>query len=95
MFAVTLTYTRPIEEIEARTAEHRAWLDQHVESGLLLLAGPMVPRTGGILIFTGRETKDALAAILKEDPFAVHGLADYEIIEFTPGKKNSLFNELV
>jgi uncharacterized protein YciI len=95
MFAAIITYIRPIEEIEARTAEHRVWLDQHVESGLLLLAGPMVPRTGGVLIFSGRETKDALAAILKQDPFAVHGLADYELIEFTPGKKNPLFNALV
>jgi uncharacterized protein YciI len=95
MFAVTLTYVRPIAEIEAKTAEHRAWLDQHVESGLLLLAGPLVPRTGGLLIFSGRETREALAAILEDDPFAVHGLADYEIIEFSPGKKNPLFADLV
>jgi len=95
MFAAILTYTRPIEEIEARTAEHRGWLDQHVQSGLLLLAGPMVPRTGGVLIFSGQETKDALTAILNEDPFAVHGLADYELIEFSPGKKNPLFDGLV
>jgi len=35
MFVVTLTYLKSIEEIEARTAEHRAWLDQHVQSGLV------------------------------------------------------------
>ena len=50
MFVVTITYTKPIEAIEAKTVEHRTWLDQHVASGLVIAAGPMVPRTGGILI---------------------------------------------
>jgi uncharacterized protein YciI len=86
MFVVTLTYVRPIEEIEAKTAEHRAWLDQHVQSGLLIATGPMVPRTGGVLIARGGGTKDELAALLKDDPFQVHGLADYVIVEFKPGK---------
>jgi len=86
MFVVTLTYVRPIEEIEAKTAEHRAWLDQHVQSGLLIATGPMVPRTGGVLIARGGGTKDELAALLKDDPFQVHGLADYAIVEFKPGK---------
>ena len=36
MFIVTITYTQPIEAIEARTVEHRAWLDQHVASGLII-----------------------------------------------------------
>lgn len=92
MFAVTVTYTRPIEEIEAKTAEHRAWLDQYVESGLLLLAGPMVPRTGGLLIFRGGQTKDELSAILAQDPF--QGLADYTIVEFNAGKFNPVLADL-
>ena len=38
MFIVTITYTQPIEAIEAKTAEHREWLDQHVASGLIIAA---------------------------------------------------------
>ena len=36
MFVVTITYTQPIEAIEAKTVEHREWLDQHVASGLIV-----------------------------------------------------------
>jgi len=88
MFVVTLTYTQPIEAIEARTAEHREWLDQHVASGLIIAAGPMVPRTGGILIARSGGAKEDLIALLKDDPFQVHGLADYAVTEFKAGKLN-------
>ena len=95
MFLVTITYTRPIEEIEAKTVEHRQWLDQHIASGLLILAGPMVPRTGGVLIARDGGTKDELAAILREDPFQIHGLADYVITEFKAGKMNPALDGIV
>jgi uncharacterized protein YciI len=88
MFVVTITYTQPIEAIEAKTAEHREWLDQHVASGLIVAAGPMVPRTGGILIVASRGTKEELETLLKADPFQVHGLAEYEVAEFKAGKLN-------
>ena len=88
MFIVTITYTQPIEAIEAKTVEHRAWLDLHVASGLILAAGPMVPRTGGILVGRGGGTKEELESLLKADPFQVHGLADYRITEFKAGKLN-------
>ncbi|GAW40891.1 YCII-related domain protein [Brevundimonas sp. SH203] len=88
MFIVTITYTQPIEAIEARTVEHREWLDQHVASGLIVAAGPMVPRTGGILVVASRISKDELATLLKDDPFMVHDLADYKITEFKAGKLN-------
>lgn len=88
MFIVTITYTQPIEAIEARTAEHREWLDQHVASGLVIATGPMVPRTGGVLVVASRGTKQDLEDLLKDDPFHVHGLADYVVIEFKAGKLN-------
>ncbi|WP_295167262.1 YciI family protein [uncultured Brevundimonas sp.] len=88
MFIVTITYTQPIEAIEERTVEHRAWLDQHVASGLIIAAGPMVPRTGGILVVRSGGTKQELETLLKDDPFQVHGLADYTVTEFKAGKLN-------
>lgn len=88
MFVVTITYTQPIEAIEARTVEHREWLDQHVASGLVIAAGPMVPRTGGVLVVASRGTKEELETLLKDDPFQVHGLADYAVTEFKAGKLN-------
>ena len=57
MFVVILRYLKPMDEVEARTAEHRAWLDPHVRSGLLIATGPMVPRTGGVLLARGGGTR--------------------------------------
>jgi uncharacterized protein YciI len=95
MFLIEITYTRPIEEIEARTAEHRAWLDERIAEGLLILTGPKVPRTGGFLIARGGKSLEEVTAIMKDDPFAAHGLADYRIVEFAAGRINPALAEFV
>ena len=86
MYVVLLTYVKPMAEVEAVTAEHRAWLDPHVTSGLLIATGPQVPRTGGVLLARGGGTKAELEALLKDDPFQIAGVASYQVIEFAPGK---------
>ena len=95
MFVVTLTYLRPIEEIEARTAEHRTWLDQHIASGRLIAAGPMVPRTGGVFLARGGGAKADLEALLRDDPFQVHGLVRCDVVEFAPGKYHPTLAEFL
>jgi uncharacterized protein YciI len=95
MFLIEITYTRPIEEIEAKTAEHRAWLDGQIADGLLILTGPKVPRTGGFLIARGGKSLEEVAAIMKQDPFAAHGLADYRIVEFAAGRMNPALADFV
>lgn len=86
MFVVLLTYVKPMAEVEAVTAAHRAWLDSHVATGLLIATGPQVPRTGGVLLARGGGTKAELEALLTSDPFQVAGVAAYKVIEFAPGK---------
>lgn len=95
MFVVILTYLKPIEEIEACTAEHRAWLDQHVRSGRLIATGPMVPRTGGVFLARGGGSKAALEALLRDDPFQVRGLVRCDVIEFAPGKYHPALAEFL
>lgn len=95
MFIVEITYTRPIEEIEAATDAHRAFLDVHIASGLLLMAGPKVPRTGGYLIARGGQTREELLAVLASDPFVSGKLADYVVTEFMPGKRNPILDDLI
>lgn len=95
MFLIEITYTRPIEEIEAKTAEHRAWLDERIAEGLLILTGPKVPRTGGFLIARGGKSLEEVTAIMKDDPFAAHDLADYRIVEFAAGRINPALAEFV
>lgn len=95
MFLVLTRYVRPMPEIEARTAEHRAWLDEQIAAGVLILAGPRVPRTGGVLISSASQTRASLEDILKQDPFSLEGLADFEIIEFAGGKFAPALADLV
>lgn len=95
MFVVTLTYTGPTDQIDARRPEHRAWLDPHVAAGLMLVTGPLVSRTGGVLIVSGKIGRAELEDLLKQDPFSVHGLADYALIEFEANKVNPALAGLV
>lgn len=85
MFVVQLTYKAPLTEIDKYISAHREFLDYHYKQGLFIASGPKKPRTGGILIATTAD-RSALEAILKEDPFHLADLADYELIEFTPVK---------
>lgn len=81
MFAVTLDYLRPLDEIDAHLEAHRAFLAEHYASGLFLLSGPRQPRTGGVILARA-ESLDALQRILSQDPFHQHGLAAYTVVEF-------------
>lgn len=81
MFAVLLTYTAPLTEIDRHVPGHRAWLGTQYDAGRLLASGPRTPRTGGVLLFATMPRAE-LDAALAEDPFTAHGLADRQIIEF-------------
>jgi uncharacterized protein YciI len=81
MFVVLLTYTRSHEELDAQLAAHRAFLDTQYAAGVFLASGPQIPRQGGVILARG-VTREALQALLQQDPFAMHGLAEYTIVEF-------------
>ena len=57
MFVIALTYTASIEVLDGHLADHRAWLDQGIADGWLLLAGRREPRTGGILLARGERAE--------------------------------------
>jgi uncharacterized protein YciI len=79
MLIVSLTYTVPLDVVEAHLGAHRAWLRDAVDRGLVVAAGRKNPRTGGILLSLA--DRDALEAAIAEDPFSVHGVAEFEVIE--------------
>jgi len=95
MYIVILTYKKPIEDIERITIPHRAFLDTLYAQNILLISGPQVPRTGGILVARSGQTKDELMEILKGDPFYTEGIADYNIIEFNPVKHHAAIKDLL
>jgi uncharacterized protein YciI len=82
MFIVSLSYIAALEAIDARLAEHAEWLKAGYAAGVFLASGRKVPRNGGVILARGERA--ALEARLAADPFALAGLARYEITEFIP-----------
>lgn len=83
MFIVSLTYVKPLEEVDAHLAEHVAYLQRQYRNGVFLASGRKVPRTGGIILARAAD-RQTLQRILAEDPFYHQRIADYEVVEFVP-----------
>jgi uncharacterized protein YciI len=88
MFIISLTYTASTDVLDGHLADHRAWLDQGIADGWLLLAGRREPRTGGILLARGERSD--IAAKAATDPFVIHGAASFDLIEFHAAKAASV-----
>jgi uncharacterized protein YciI len=56
-------------------------LRKHYAAGTFVVSGRQIPRTGGVIVALGK-TRAELEAIVAEDPFHRHALADFRIIEF-------------
>ncbi len=83
MFVLLSRYLKPLDEVDRWVGEHRAFLDRHFESGELLISGPQNPRTGGVIV-THEISREAVEALLTNDPFVREGVSEYQIIEFKP-----------
>ncbi|MFG2616198.1 YciI family protein [Streptomyces sp. NPDC048507] len=85
MFVMELTYTAPVEAVDAEMEAHVAWLDGHYASGLFLASGRKVPREGGIILAAG-VSRAEIERIAAGDPFVVAGVCAYRITEFVATK---------
>jgi uncharacterized protein YciI len=65
---------------------HVRFLKKYYSAGNFLVSGRKIPRDGGIILAVGK-TRQEIEAIVKEDPFHKHGLADFRIIEFRASQK--------
>src|SRR5262245_9517949 len=81
MFVIELSYKADLAQIDAHMTAHVRFLKKHYAAGNFLVSGRKIPRDGGIILAVGK-TRDDIEAIVKEDPFHAHGLADFRIIEF-------------
>jgi uncharacterized protein YciI len=94
MFIVQLTYKVPLNEVDKYLQAHREFLDYHYKQGLFLASGPMIPRTGGILIALTKD-KNYLESILRQDPYHLAEIADFALIEFTPVKHRNELSDII
>jgi len=86
MFVVELIYKADLAEIDARMKAHMAFLRKYYAAGNFLLSGRKIPRDGGIILAIGKSRGD-VEAIMREDPFCKHGLADFRIVEFRASQR--------
>ena len=80
-----IRYRKPLEEVLVHQDAHRAYLRQLKDKGVLLAAGPMHPRFGGlVLLRVADDDVKALDAVRDNDPFFQFGVAQYELIGWNP-----------
>jgi uncharacterized protein YciI len=90
MFVIELTYTADLAEIDAHMTAHVAFLKKYYASGDFLVSGRKIPRDGGIIVATGK-SREQIEAIIQEDPFHKHRLADFRIIQFRASQRATDF----
>lgn len=93
-FIVKVHYDAPIEKIDKVLQDHRAFLQQGYDSGMLLMSGPMNPREAGIAICRAPDQK-VLESFFALDPYNLQGLVHYEFIEFNPVKYQAFIRDWV
>ena len=86
MFVIELTYKAALAEIDAHMAAHVVFLKKYYAAGNFLVSGRKIPRDGGIILAVGKSRRE-IEAIVEEDPFFEHGLADFRIIEFRASQR--------
>ena len=86
MFVIELVYKAELSAIDAHMAAHVKFLKKYYAAGNFLISGRKIPRDGGIILAVGK-SRDEIERIVHEDPFHVHGLADFRIIEFRASQR--------
>ncbi|MFD5008689.1 YciI family protein [Streptomyces chartreusis] len=85
MFVLELTYTAPIEAVDAVLEAHVGWLDEQYAKGIFLASGPKDPRDGGVILAVA-EDRAAIERIAATDPFVGAGVCAYRVTEFVATK---------
>lgn len=79
-------YIKRSPELDARMAEHLAFLEANHRAGSFLLSGIKSTCDGGIII-AQTTTRDELIEIMERDPLRARGLIEYEIMGFAPNRR--------
>src|SRR3954462_4352991 len=87
MFIIELLYKAPLAEIDAHMRAHVRFLQKHYAAGNFLVSGRKIPRDGGVIMAVG-DSREAIEAIAREDPFVSKGLAEFRVIEFRVSQRS-------
>ncbi|WP_406175957.1 YciI family protein [Streptomyces sp. NBC_00996] len=85
MFVLELTYTAPLEAVDAALEAHVAWLDEQYAAGIFLASGRKSPRDGGVILAV-TEDRARIEEIAAGDPLVTADVCAYRITEFVATK---------
>ncbi|MFI2203475.1 YciI family protein [Streptomyces sp. NPDC020192] len=85
MFVLDLTYTAPLDAVDALLPDHVAWLEEQYDKGFFLASGRKEPREGGVILAVA-EDRALIDEIVARDPFVVAGVCAYRVSEFIATK---------
>ncbi|MFF7277651.1 YciI family protein [Streptomyces griseorubiginosus] len=85
MFVLELTYTAPLDAVDAVLPAHVTWLDEQYARGVFLASGRKNPRDGGVIIAVA-EDRARIEQITAGDPFVTAGVCAYRVTEFAATK---------
>lgn len=94
LFVAILRYTKDSEAVEVHRANHIAWLLECYAKDQLIVSGPQVPKTGGVIMGQAAN-RDEFAMLLEQDPFHIHKCAEHSIYEFAPLRHSDDFGKVL
>ncbi|WP_315115633.1 YciI family protein [uncultured Clostridium sp.] len=72
--------------------EHMSYTQKAMDEGMILMSGLKVDMSGGIFIIKS-ESIEKIETYLSKEPFKIHGIQDYRLIEFNSHYFNQSLGE--
>lgn len=94
MFILLLKYIKPLEEVDKELKPHIEYLEKYYALNKFICSGRRNPRIGGVILCNSN-SKAEVETMIKDDPFYIKKIAEYEIIEFTPTKNAAGFEKFM
>lgn len=94
MFILVLTYIKPLDEVDQLLSPHISYLEKYYSLQKFICSGRRNPRLGGVILCNAANRTE-VESIIKEDPFYISKIAEYEIIEFSPTKYAAGFEHFI
>ena len=93
MFLIISSYVVPATQVDPHRAQHSEWVQQYIQSGDFIMAGPRRGKIGGVIVSRSMD-KDRLMRILAEDSFVMEDLVEMQIVDFDAPFAADAFKQL-
>ena len=94
MFIIFVNFKEDLAGVERYMQQHQDFIDKYYEAGKFICSGPLETKTGGVILAKAKDRAEVLE-IIKDDPFSVHDLSEFVIVEFKPTKCSEQFKPIL